>query len=421
MNSVSSITVYKVFHLLYVMLFVSMAFSLRAVSSIVIGIMLFAGLFLNTAGLKYFARDRHWTLFLFTIILFLLLQFVAFLFTDNLQQSWSNIRVKSGLLLVPLAISATSSYIRSADKLFFHYCLVLAAASLYCLIYNLLSPGTNGILSVLFYHELVAPIGQHAVYFSILVLIAIFYLAEKLLFKPHLRGRNLNLFFLIYFSIFLFLLSSKFAIGFWFLGAIYYSFNFFNVHRVRVVTLSVMLVAGIAVASFTKNPVQSRFADVFKGELSLVTQDQFNQADYFNGFQFRLLQWRFVPEILTQQKAWWLGVSPGDAQSALNDKYAATNMYTGDPGRNDLGYRAYNTHNQYLETTLQNGITGLLLLVLVCYSLVKLVLARRNRLANAVLLTLMAWLFIEATFETQYGVLIFMLFPLLTAKLPTNK
>lgn len=420
MNTDSSKAVCQVFHLLYVMLFVSMAFSLRAVSSIVIGIMLFAGLFLNTAGLKNFTRDRHLILFFFTIIFFLLLQFVALFFTDNLQQSWSNIRVKLGLLLVPLAISATSSYIRSADKLFFHYCLVLAAASLYCLIYNLLSPGANGNLSVLFYHELVAPIGQHAVYFSILVLIAIFYLAEKLLVKTQMKRMVFHLLLLIFFSILLFLLSSKFVIGIWVLGAVVCLIDFVHAKRIGIVTFSVILILGISAVSFTKNPVQQRFADMFKGDPSLVMQDRFDQADYFNGFQFRLLQWRFVPEILTQQKAWWLGVSPGDAQTALNDKYVDMNMYTGDPGRKDLGYRAYNTHNQFLETTLQNGITGLLVLILVCYSLAKLVLAPRYRLANVVILTLFGWLFVEAAFETQYGTLIFMLFPLLTTKLSTN-
>ncbi len=420
MNTVSSKIVCQVFHLLYVVLLASMAFSLRAVSSIVVGIMISTGLFIKAGGLKIILRDRHWTFFLFTTTLFLVLQFVALLFTENFHQGLSNFRIKSGLLLVPLAIGTTSSYIRSAKKLFFHYCLVLAAASSYCLFYNMIKWSRHGDISALFYHELVAPIGQHAVYFSILLLIAIFYLGEIILYRPHLQGRNRNLFFLIFFSIFLFLLSSKFVIGIWFLGAISYFISFFNVQRARVVTLSIILFAGIAMVSFTKNPVQARFADVFKGELSLVTQDQFNQADYFNGFQFRLLQWRFVPEILTEQNAWWLGVSPGDAQTSLNAKYVAMNMYTGDPGSNDPGYRAYNTHNQFLETTLQNGITGLLVLVFVCYSLAKLVLAPRCRLANAVFITLMAWLLIEAAFETQYGILIFMLFPLLTTKLSTN-
>lgn len=420
MNTVSSKNICQVFHLLYVVLFVSITFSLRAVSSIVIGLMIVAGLLMNSAGLKNVLRERNWTFFFFAIILFLLLQVLAFLFTEYYQQSWSNIRVKSGLLMVPLAFAVTSSYIRSADKLFFQYCLVLAAASLYCLIYNVLTLGTNSKLSVLFYHELVAPIGQHAVYFSILVLIAIFYLTEKISFKTRLKEVTLDWFLLIFFSILLLLLSSKFVIGIWVLGVICYLITFFNAKRVAMVIFSVIIIAGIAAVSFTKNPVQARFADIFKGELSVVTQAQFDQADYFNGFQFRLLQWRFVPEMLTQQKAWWLGVSPGDAQVVLNEKYVNMNMYTGDPGRNDIGYRAYNTHNQFLETTLQNGITGLLVLVLVCYSLAKLVLARRYWLANIVLLTLMTWLFVEAAFETQYGILIFMLFPLLTTKLSTN-
>jgi O-antigen ligase len=75
---------------------------------------------------------------------------------------------------------------------------------------------------------------------------------------------------------------------------------------------------------------------------------------------------RFTAEIVQEQKAWLKGVSPGDAQLMLDQKYITTHMYTGEVGRPDRGYIGFNTHNQFLESLLQNGIPGLLCFVVIC-------------------------------------------------------
>lgn len=153
----------------------------------------------------------------------------------------------------------------------------------------------------------------------------------------------------------------------------------------------------------------------------MVAQDKFNQKDYFNGLQFRLLQWRFVPEILTENKSWWLGVSPGEAQDLLNKKFISKNMYTGDPARGTRGYLIYNTHNQFLETLLQSGIIGLVVLLIICMSLVKIAAQKKDRMLSFVILLLIAWLFTESAFETQYGIIIFTFFPLFMSAGKTEK
>lgn len=162
----------------------------------------------------------------------------------------------------------------------------------------------------------------------------------------------------------------------------------------------------------TRNPIRERFSDVLRGNIKIITQETFNEGDYFNGLQFRLLQWRFVAEILTENKRWWQGVSPGDAQTLLNKKYLSKNMYAGDPVKKDGGYLIYNTHNQFLETLLQNGIIGLIVLLLICFSAFKMMIQKKSIIASASILLLLAWLFTESVFETQYGIAIFTFFPL---------
>ena len=161
-----------------------------------------------------------------------------------------------------------------------------------------------------------------------------------------------------------------------------------------------------------KNPISKRFYEIAKGNIKIVTHDSFKKSDYFNGLQFRLLQWKFVGEILTEKKRWLIGVSPGDAQATLNEKYLAKNMYSGETSRGDRGYLVYNTHNQFLQTVLQNGIIGLAVLMMICVPLLKLALQNKKKPGSFIILLLLAWLFTEAAFETQYGIVIFIFFSL---------
>lgn len=91
-------------------------------------------------------------------------------------------------------------------------------------------------------------------------------------------------------------------------------------------------------------------------------------------------------------------------------------MYAGDPVRGDRGYLIYNTHNQFLETLLQNGVIGFVVLLLICFSLVKMAIQEKNRIAIVSILLLLTWLLTESVFETQYGIVIFTFFPLFLCK-----
>jgi O-antigen ligase len=87
-------------------------------------------------------------------------------------------------------------------------------------------------------------------------------------------------------------------------------------------------------------------------------------------------------------------------------------MYTGDPVRGDRGFLGYNTHNQFLETLLQTGIIGLLILLVLCISLVKMAWQKKSMSVGFIIILLLLWMFSESVFETQYGIIIFTFFPL---------
>ena len=347
----------------------------------------------------------------------LLLSIIAILYTNDAREGWNSVRIKTGLLFTPLAVYfAPVPVTNLLRRLLFHYSLILAFAALYCIGVAFSRYQESGIVTVFFYHSLVTPISQHAIQLSLMVLFGLAFLIETIKRNQFFVTRVFQLCLIIFLSIFLFMLSSKLVISFYVVYLLYSFLQMLKKNKSSRLVYTSFFALGIllVILIFTiPNPISRRFYDIVKGNISVVRQDRFKPGDYFNGLQFRLLQWRFVPEILSENNCWWAGVSPGDAQSYLNEKYLSKNMYSGDPARGTRGYLVYNTHNQFLQTLLQTGIVGLVILIVTCFFMLKMATEQKSQFTIFVILILLAWLFTESPFETQYGIVIFTFFPML--------
>ena len=102
-------------HVLYLIFMTSIVFSSRAVSSISIVAIFVTQLIINKPAIFPPFKSKFQLLFLSGCILLFLLQLVALLYTNDTQKGWSNIRIKTGLLITPLALF-TSSLITATDK-----------------------------------------------------------------------------------------------------------------------------------------------------------------------------------------------------------------------------------------------------------------------------------------------------------------
>ena len=400
----------------YLAFFVSLVFGFRAITSISIALLLVAGLIKNSIEQRrFFNRSIINPLMTFCGLLFLL-QFVSLLYTTDMDQGWKNIRLKSAIVIIPLALCCCD-YLNEAirQKLLKWYCLVLFTACLYAIYHSLRNYAVTHNPSVLLYHSLVSIYSGHAVQFSILVFVALLHLIEALTKKEVIFHKYFDLFLIAFLLVFLFLLSSKLVIAFslaYFLYAMIRSF-FIRSIRATYIVLCIIVVAGFSLFIFsTQNRISNRFKDVIQTDFKFIQREKFNPGDYFNGLQFRLLQWEFVPSILNEKKSWLVGVSPGDAQNCLNQKYISKNMYIGTVERNDKGFIGYNTHDQFLESLLETGVIGSLIFLLICWSLVKMALERKNAGLSFITILLLIYSFSESVFETQYSLFIFLFFPL---------
>ncbi len=401
---------------LYLAFFVSLIFAFRAVSSISIALILVAGLVKNRIEQKRFFNQKLVNPLLIICALLLLLQFTSLLYTSDLGEGWKNIRLKSALVIIPLSLCCCD-FINEATRrrLLKWYCLILFVACLYALFYAFKRYSITHNSSVFLYHPLVSIYSGHAVQFSILVFLSLLHLFDTLTKKEIVFNKYFDLFLIVFFLVFLFLLSSKLVIAFFLLYFLYAMTKSFLSKSINAKFIA-MSIAALAIFSLfifsTQNRISNRFKDIVQTDFQFIKRERFNQGDYFNGLQFRLLQWEFVPTILNEKKAWLLGVSPGDAQNDLNQKYISRNMYTGTPARGDKGFIGYNTHDQFLESLLETGLIGSLVFLLVCCSLVKMAWERKNAELSFITALLLIYSFSESVFETQYSLFIFLFFPL---------
>jgi O-antigen ligase len=402
--------------IIYIVFFISLICSFRAVSSISTGLLVIAGILYSRRQNNSLFASGIKSLFFIACLCYLLLQLLLYPLTDNTARGWQELVLKTGLVFTPLMVFATGSYIRSAkQKLATAYLFILAVAALYCLTRAITCYYKTGDAGCFFYHSLVHPLKQHAVYFSLLVYFGILCLLEGLMARTWYFSRAIHLLLLIFFIIFLALLSSKLVITWLALTLLYYLIIRFrnekNNKAVLLVTALVFL-GGLLTLFITRNPVSNRFNEILSGDITVVEQDSYRPDEYFNGLQFRLLQWKLVPEILAGKNAWLHGVGAGHSQNLLTQKYISKNMYTGSPGDAGKGYAQYNTHNQWLESLLKNGIAGLLCLFLIAAGLLQLVIKKKKRIISFTVILLLLYSFTEAILETQYGVMLFCFFPL---------
>ena len=404
----------KVLFYAYILFLISVVFSFRAVTSISIGLIFLLSIAGNQKLTSPRRKRKSFVLFLMACILLFFFQSISFLYTSNPGEQFTLLQRSSGLVFIPLAVFSSSQLLTKEEfqKIIGCFTIILSLGSLYCLIATVVKFYSGAPSSIFFYHDLVKPLSQHAIQFSILILIALLWLMENPAQKSAFYPQQLSLFIVPFLSLFLVLLSSKLIISVYILYLLYF-FLHNRVYNARKWPVFIAFLVLTTILLTTRNPVGNRFRVLVSGNVMLFEQQTFSPGIYFNGLQFRLLEWRFTFNILTEQDAWLSGLTPGDAQSFLDRKYIQTHMYTGVPATAKHGFLGYHTHNQFLQSLLENGLPGLVIFILISYSLFLMTKQRRSRVLSWLVALLIIYSFTDAPFKTQYGIVIFTFFPCL--------
>jgi O-antigen ligase len=388
---------------------VSCVFNLMKINSLAIILVVAFSLVVGWGSRKNIKLD----FFKLSYLLYFAVIVSALIHTSNFSLELKNIESKLSLLILPFAFALLpfkSVYIRQLVLLF--TTLAVLVSSIICLIFAGIYWTKTGDTSHFFYHEFLTPLKHHAVFYSIFVFISLmFFLIETPFINSIQWLKKIKWGIILYLLLLLFVLSSKMVIviSFLLLPAIYLKRNDWK--RWWWIPASLLVVAIVGLSY--KNSISSRFHDLLDTNFTMLKSDVIGKGEYLNGLEFRLLQWRNTYEILNNKEAWWFGLTFSETNKTLYEQYDALQLYGENTATGKTGYYLYDTHNQFLQTTLEYGILGLLLLLIIYIAIVRLAVLQKDKLLFCLAVIFITFSFTDTILERQYGMVLFVFLPLL--------
>lgn len=354
MNVFPKIKTYSIEEVLVILILISLPLGF-VVNSISI-ILLFVGSFL----LKFIKIEKNeFNIIIILLIMFYVLSFSSLLWTDSITNTKIGLSRFLSFLIIPLAFAVRSNKKLQKEKVIKIFSKSLVFYASYCLIIGLINTFRTKDVSYLFYHKLSGNLSNmNAIYLSVFISFAItYYLNKKIKSK-------LDIFSILFLSLFLILLSSKIVITITIMSSIFIlSKNF----RLKKVSLSHKRFAGIILLLFflaSLNFYDRVEEEFYKTKVSeVLTKKEFGHIYLWTGTGLRMFQIRAFTEILLEKKKYFLGLGLNNSQKSLNDKYNEYDLYP--------GFQNYNFHNQYIQIQAELGFTGLLLVVSILIIMLK--------------------------------------------------
>lgn len=218
---------------------------------------------------------------------------------------------------------------------------------------------------------------HQTVYFALYLCVGI----TALLFNPQLFKSKVRYGLVTVFVGILFLISNK--ASFIALGLIFFIYLIKAKLRFIQKAISFLLIFSLMALMVYANPrAKESVNNVLRGKLAVDKEARY-------GFATRILSWDAAIELIRENPISGYGL--GDTQRKLNQKYNQK-AYTHPLKEN------YNAHNLWLQTWLENGIIGFLMLIGIFYLVFKNILL--NPINRFFLITLIIILLVNSLFES---------------------
>jgi O-antigen ligase len=370
---------------------------------------------LKTAfGNKYFLA--YFSLFL--------LEFIGLFYTHHFFTGWKHVESKATLVAIPFILCAgpfagPAVYRRLRSD----YCLLLAIVCGYCLVMSCIEFHWQRDTSVFFYHSLTSSISVNAVFFSAYMIIAILFLlylpdapvasrssaiarSRSGRFDCMVTGRwRVGL--LIFFTGMMVLLSSRLLVLL--LVLIFIGWLAGQIRQKRkagmIAGIGLLIIMGAGLLAFTDNSFSRRWRDLHPALLVQRVSAPEDTPSDFDGLSLRMRMWRYAFEILHEHKAWLFGVSAGDSQELLDQKYLDAGM--------SQGYLRYNFHNEYIEVLVRSGFFGEIVFMTVVVLLIGAARSAATPTAGFTVAMVLLLFMTESALEMQHILFLFAFFPVL--------
>tara|TARA_R110001592_G_scaffold14826_1_gene65743 strand:- start:3512 stop:4723 length:1212 start_codon:yes stop_codon:yes gene_type:complete len=268
--------------------------------------------------------------------------------------------------------------------------------------------------NVFFYHSLTSPLGFHAIFFSMYVVLGLILVAFNNE-KTRIKGKA---YIIIFFCFILILLSSKSIIIFTFLYFSVWLFLSKGIKRKKVILL--MIISCFLLLTLGNGFFKDRFIQIFNIEaLNILKEDSMTEFDQVNGLTLRLMFSKYaIIETIKNPFDILFGQGFGDKQLFLDSVYEKHNMAITIDGKK-IGYYGYNLHNQYIETFVCAGLLGITYLVFLLIVLTKKFSSNKMAFSFGLLIV---WSFLfESVIMVNKGIVFFVFWSLIFINIDLNE
>jgi O-antigen ligase len=341
---------------------------------------------------------------LIIFIAYFLIHIVGLLYTNNMSQGFFELEKKLSFIIFPIALSGRPQFTKDQfNTILASFAASCSLASLLCVamaVYKWLLYDTT---KYFFYYDLVDILDIHPIYFSMYICFSCFILT----------------YFYFQTSIFKTVASKLFLIA----GLLYLMiFIFLTSARAEILAFSIILFSGVLVFFFRRKQLLLAvgiifiFLIFFAGLIFLnpTNADRFKEAINYNseysidkqwgGRALRLLKWNCSIEVIRQNL--FFGVGTGDAQDELQKCYEIKKY-------SPLLYwpeTKFNAHNQYLQSGIDFGLIGFVIIFLLIAAPVYHSLKTKNYLFLSFITLFALCCVTESMLEANKGIMFFTFF-----------
>ncbi|MFD1314944.1 O-antigen ligase family protein [Namhaeicola litoreus] len=320
---------------------------------------------------------------------------LSFFWSDDQQESLKAFRKLLPFLLLPISIQfVDQKSTKWTTKILSYFSLGMVICSIYCLLFANINFIETKDRSYFFYHYLSEPLfGMSAIYMSLFIAFSFFFLYYQAPFKSW--QNKVLLFFLL---VMIILLSSKVLVVSTFLILIA---DQLKRKKYKALILFIPLVLVMLWKSFSSDQIQQRvILEVEKTNVNeVLTTEKFGQVYHWTGFGLRLFQAKCFYELFDRDKKYIQGYGFLASQEKLTEKYQEYDLYP--------DFFSYNFHNQYLQTTADLGLFGLVMMLFLLLMGFKRALTEKSPLFFVFILLMTLICITESVLWRQWGMVFF--------------
>jgi O-antigen ligase len=315
---------------------------------------------------------------------FFWLSLLGLIYTKNIDEGFMNLKQSLPFFIFPLIFLSIDLNKKDYLKILKYFSNSVVLASIFALIKALLIK-KNNFGDYLFFDRLAIILEKHTTYFALFVIISITYF----LFEIKKSNWKKSIYFgalISFLLLMLYLLSVRISV----LGLISVVFIYLLQYKDKI--------------SFAKRlPFFIICCLISLVYLSPNFQKRFNSTSpegvEISDMGSRVVHWKAVLKRIGNENLMF-GSGTGDGHTGLYEEYLNLNFETG-------FLNNYNAHNQYLETTLFFGITGLFLLLLILYILTVKSNQVKDMIGLSITIVFIIFMITESILERHSGIVIF--------------